>query len=65
MDWLVQPFKTECGGKKGHLIFIVSSRGVVVLGIVGIQWGLPGSGYLKPKDVRDEDEVPLDITLVK
>ena len=36
-----------------------------VLGIVGIQWGLPGSGYLKPKDVRDEDEVPLDITLVK
>ena len=36
-----------------------------VLGSVGVQWGSPGSKYLKPKNVRDEGEVSLGITLVK
>ena len=32
---------------------------------MGIQWGPRGSGYLYLKNIKDEDEVPLSITLVK
>ena len=36
-----------------------------VLGSVGVQWGILGSRYLEPKNVRDVGEVSLSITLVK
>ena len=36
-----------------------------VLGSVGVQWGIPVSRYLLPKNERDEGEVTFGISLVK
>ena len=48
----------------GHYIKSVFEESVV-LGSVGVQWGIQGSRYLKPKNVRYEGEISLGITLEK